>query len=1232
MQSVLWSVPRHGGTAVALTTAGLEPTRPQFSPDGSRLVVCAYRGGGFHLWTLRPDGTGLRQLTHGPWDDRGPAWSPDGTRIAFASERGGDPVAGAPYRIWVVDVRTGALTRLTGRPGQDPAGAPAHEDFDPAWSPDGERVLFVRATATASGALRASTVAAVAADGSGPVRVEHTDDSGAQLMTPAVAPSGRLACLRTTPSPSASCTLVVDGAPVAVAGDVQPAPPRWVGGGRLLLTVDGRFRLVDPDAPGAGEEIPFTATLPVDRPRYRGKAYDFEGAGARPVRAPHLPALSPDGRRVAFAALNALWTADTTSGRAPRKVLQVPATRYVTGPVWTPDGTGLVYADDRDGLFTVRRRDLGSGAETVLAGGGRVFPALTPDGTRLACLDMSGNLVVRDLRDGTERVLAAPLAAGGLPGRPSWSPDGRYVALCDRNRLNLRFREGHHLVRVVDTTDGTATLHAPTPHLSLSDRYDSGPVWSPDGRWMAVIVESALWLLPVRADGTPDGAPRQLTTEPADHPSWSADARTVLYLSAGRLRLIDVGGGAPLYGPRPAGVPQAAGGRHGGARGAPVGRHRRGGPRGRRRRAARRPHRAGRPAPGGRPAARRVDASDRTVIPGLWDAHTHPWQTTYGGRQTALQLAYGITTAVSLGGFAYEQARIREAVAAGALAGPRLLTTGELLDGARVAYSMGRAHATREGLRRSLARGAALDWDFVKTYVRAPGWVMKEAADFAHERLGVRCGSHLCSPGVQLGQDLTTHLQATQRLEFGHATSATGRAYQDVGEIYTRAGFSLVATPFTAAPLLGADPALADDPRVTTLMPPVGHRPGARGAAPRPPTPSCPRWTRSRTCTGGFSRAADWSRSAPTSRSSRSGCTCTSRCAHCTVRGCRRPRRCGPPPCCRRGSSAPTPSWARWRRASWPTSRSWTATRSPTSPVWSARWRCCAAGSCSSRRTWSRRSTRRRCAATPIRPWTGWRSAGTCGARGAATWRTRAEPQRPGRHPRAPAGGARTAGRRRTTVARPGPRDAGGDRRQRVPRVVLRHGRAAGRHRPAGPDRRGAGHAGRGGRAAPARPRPTAGRPPRPSRGSTAGRLGTEKSSPGRSGPEAQPGRSGPEAQPGTLRPGSTARTLRPGSTARTLRPGSTARDASGPEAQPGPTGAGISAQEAQPHLPVGVVPVGVHQAHRLPRAQFQPPAHHRQGRVRRDDRPAARGRGRAPGCRAGAASGRRPGAGCAAR
>ncbi|MFE4867441.1 amidohydrolase family protein [Streptomyces sp. NPDC056682] len=843
VQDVLWSLPRGGGKAEPLTPAGLEPTRPVHAPDGSLIAFCAYKGGGYHIWTMRPDGSQMRQRTDGPWDDRGPAWSPDGTRIAFASERGGDPVTGSPYRIHVLDLRTGQLTRVTGLPGQDgPLQDGPWEDFDPTWSPDGRRILFVRGTALSTPfglGMDAKTIAAVAAQGTGAVTTEHTDDGNAQVMAPAVDRAGRrLAYLRTTAAPNASCVLVVDGKPVPVAGDVAPVPPRWTPDGELLLTVDGHFTFVRPENPADATTVPFDGVLPVDRPRYQVKEYDLGEERVRPVRGIHLPALSPDGTRIAFAALNSLWIADTSGTTPPQRLRQADATRYLLGPVWARDGHCLLYADDRDGLLGVYRHDLATGDESALATGGRVHPALSPDGKRLAAIDMTGRLVVRDLAGGAERVLATPMGGGGLPGRPSWSPDGRYLALCDRNRLNLRFREGYNVIRVVDTTTGTDRLHAVAPHVSIADRYDSGPVWSPDGRWMAVVVESALCLLPVAPDGTPQGPPRTLTTEPADHPSWSGDSKTLLYLSGARLRLIGVAGGTartvrvPLDQRRPAPADTVV---HAGRLWDGTGESVRddvdivvrGG-----RIASVEPHRK-------RGAARYVDASDRTVVPGLWDTHTHPWQSTYGGRQTVGQLSYGITTAVSLGGFAYEQARIREAVATGQLAGPRLLTTGELLDGSRVAYSMGRAHRTEDGLRRSLERGAALDWDFVKTYVRAPSWVMEQAARFAHERLGVRSGSHLLSPGVQVGQDLTTHLQATQRAEFGHATSATGHSYEDVLEIYTAAGinFALIATPFTSAPLVGADPALAEDPRVTAVMPPWDTA-VVRHSASTPPTPA----------------------------------------------------------------------------------------------------------------------------------------------------------------------------------------------------------------------------------------------------------------------------------------------------------------------------------------------------------------------------------------------------------
>jgi dipeptidyl aminopeptidase/acylaminoacyl peptidase len=81
------------------------------------------------LYTVRPDGSGTRRITHPPrpYGDFYPAPSPDGRTIAFL--RLYTPSVGSkPTRLMVVDVRTHA-TRLV--------RTDLFEEYQPAWSPDG---------------------------------------------------------------------------------------------------------------------------------------------------------------------------------------------------------------------------------------------------------------------------------------------------------------------------------------------------------------------------------------------------------------------------------------------------------------------------------------------------------------------------------------------------------------------------------------------------------------------------------------------------------------------------------------------------------------------------------------------------------------------------------------------------------------------------------------------------------------------------------------------------------------------------------------------------------------------------------------------------------------------------------------------------------------------------------------------------------------------------------------
>ena len=793
MQGSIWTMPATGGPMRRITDLFNDARQPTWSPDGKWVTFFGYRDGGYDIWVVAPDGSQQHKLTAGPYDDREPAWSHDGTKLAFSSDRGTSP--GGNYNIWMLDVRTGALSQLTSNPA---------EDYMPSWSPDDREVAF------ASNRDGGTAVWAIAIANGAERKLLTADGT---VDAPSWGPGGQVVYHVTSRGQS---RYELDGRPLTGDENAFAFRVSWVSPTEFYYVSDGKVRrraLRDDRV----ETVEFSATLQVTRPQYARKVRDLESAAPRQVLGVVRPVISPDGKRVAFAALGDIYALEI--GGRPENLTK---DRFLdTDPAWSPDGSQLAYASDEGGnLPQIWVRDMKTGQRRQLTKlqTQPQGPAWSPDGKRIAFFNVTGMWRVAEISvvDVATGVVTKVHDTLPQPGAPTWSPDGMRLAIAGSAPYSTRFREGTNQVLTMSaSTAGDDKWFAPIPHLSIDSRGGCGPVWSPDGMKMAAIYEGQLAVWPVTAAGEPTGPPRRITTEIANSPSWAGDSRHILYESMDKLRLVDIETGetrtVPLDLTYTLGNPKGRVLVHAGRlidmkselprldvdiviEG----------------------HRVRSVSPHAASAHQGmsvVDASGLTVMPGLIEWHSH-LQPDFGEAQGRAWLAFGITTVRSPGGIPYEAVEERERGDAGIGVGPRVYTTGHLMEWQRVYYKMGIALSSPAQLEAELQRAKALQYDFLKSYVRLPDLQQRRVVEFAHD-IGIPVSTHEVYPAAFVGMDGSEHTSGTSRRGYSPKLATLQRSYEDVTQIFGKR--QTVFAPMLAGPgaqaLVAANPQLPDDPR-----------------------------------------------------------------------------------------------------------------------------------------------------------------------------------------------------------------------------------------------------------------------------------------------------------------------------------------------------------------------------------------------------------------------------------
>lgn len=562
----IYTMPITGGQATPLTQGMAMDAQPRFSPDGTRIVFTSDRSGGEGVWIMSLDRSDTVQVTRGKsakYDS--PEWTPDGQYVVFTKD----------LKLHMAHVDGGSGVELIREQGSGgPGGGGGNMRYTgAAFGPDERYIWFAQRRGawqynTALPDYQIATYDRVTGETS--VRTSRIGSA----FRPTLSPDGRwlvygtryenqtglrIRDLESGEERWLAFPVQRDDQESRASLDAYPGMSFTPDSRNLIAFYGGKLWSVPVDGSPASN-IPFTADVKLAMGPAVHFQYRIEDTPTFAVREIRDAVPSPDGRSIAFVALDRIWVADITGAVTPvaeaesqdgdAPSAQPPVTpRRLTdddvvelSPVWSPDGQWIAFAtwSDDEGGYVAKARANGSGDVQRLSSAPALYQELawSPD-DRIVAERAAASSYIEGTTRGESELVWLPANGGDIEviGPTDGASDIHFRENSDRIWAAAR---GYLVSFRWDGSERREHLRVQGPGRSPgSNSSASTIIAAPRGDRAIAQVNNDLYLVTVPVVGgeaptinvsNPENASfpvTRLTEIGGQFPAWSADASKV---------------------------------------------------------------------------------------------------------------------------------------------------------------------------------------------------------------------------------------------------------------------------------------------------------------------------------------------------------------------------------------------------------------------------------------------------------------------------------------------------------------------------------------------------------------------------------------------------------------------------------------------------------------------------------------------------------------------------------